>query len=702
MKRLSDLFISSEDSQEIDLGPQKSRLEPSSLEEGILVEDIFLWEENPETSPIDISENFDFVIEKKRGNKSFDALEKKNFLHRFFRYKTLNIEKKIEAETLWKKIKYNKKRVARLSRKNKIFLSLWLLGIFLLTIMLDILFVQSQVRAGYERLSSLTQENLSYSEIQKNVNNARLNFILADAFFLPFKLVPGEKRQSISHVILGGKYLSSGLDDSLWILEQSEKFIENKSLSKVYFSNLLVSLKPNLEHISSLLQKSIQEYKDIDWLPNSDIESQKTIALTQLEKAESYLDLILTNYDQILELLGHNERKRYLVVFQNSDEIRPTGGFMGSMALVEIFRGRIQLFQTKDVYAIEWDLKSADYERLPAPKGINELTENFGLRDANYYANLKDSSNAINFFMQEAGIELDGIAYINQNSLIHLLEAVGSVYFPELETEINAENFSRVMSLMVESKNFQEGTLWSPKQILFDFMQVFLRHVQDDGGYVQMAISLLHDMEKREIMFWSFDPENTTFLSELWVAWTIDYNQSLDMLYPVYTSLSGNKSDRYMTRSYQQSVSKTETCDFLVNSKIISEHHMPEQEQQEIQTMIQKFALEGENLLEIQGAAKNRQYVRVLLPKGAQVVPEYGMDVVDYGARKGIEFFLETPAQGQNEQIWSYILENPECQPYSFSLFKQAGIETYNISLNLFWKEYEYNNVHEDFYFLEK
>lgn len=132
---------------------------------------------------------------------------------------------------------------------------------------------------------------------------------------------------------------------------------------------------------------------------------------------------------------------------------------MGSMALVEIFRGRIQLFQTKDVYAIEWDLKSADYERLPAPKGINELTENFGLRDANYYANLKDSSNAINFFMQEAGIELDGIAYINQNSLIHLLEAVGSVYFPELETEINAENFSRVMSLMVESKNFQEGTL---------------------------------------------------------------------------------------------------------------------------------------------------------------------------------------------------------------------------------------------------
>ncbi len=76
----------------------------------------------------------------------------------------------------------------------------------------------------------------------------------------------------------------------------------------------------------------------------------------------------MEQFPGFLELLGHSERKRYLIVFQNADEIRPTGGFMGSMGLLEIFRGQVQLFQKKDVYAIEWDLKKSQYERLPAPK----------------------------------------------------------------------------------------------------------------------------------------------------------------------------------------------------------------------------------------------------------------------------------------------------------------------------------------------
>jgi len=50
---------------------------------------------------------------------------------------------------------------------------------------------------------------------------------------------------------------------------------------------------------------------------------------------------------------------------------------MGSMAVVSMFRGRVDIFDKKDVYAIEWDLKLADYERRLAPKGLNELTEFF-------------------------------------------------------------------------------------------------------------------------------------------------------------------------------------------------------------------------------------------------------------------------------------------------------------------------------------
>ena len=155
--------------------------------------------------------------------------------------------------------------------------------------------------------------------------------------------------------------------------------------------------------------------------------------LIKIQKILWYISTLNNNFDAFLSLLGHEERKRYLIVFQNTDEIRPTGGFMGSMGLLEIFRWQVQIFQKKDVYAIEWDLKKSDYERLPAPKWLSELTDTFGLRDANYYVNLQDSSDAIKFFTDRAGLQIDGIVYINQNILLRLLEITWPVYFESLE-----------------------------------------------------------------------------------------------------------------------------------------------------------------------------------------------------------------------------------------------------------------------------
>jgi hypothetical protein len=49
--------------------------------------------------------------------------------------------------------------------------------------------------------------------------------------------------------------------------------------------------------------------------------------------------------------------------------------------------------------------------------------------------------------------------YINQNILLNLLELSGPVYFEPLDIDISADNFSEVMSLMVEAKTFKKGTL---------------------------------------------------------------------------------------------------------------------------------------------------------------------------------------------------------------------------------------------------
>jgi hypothetical protein len=664
----------------------------------IILDDISLWEKN------DISlYTYQKIILEKKSWKNFDALEKKSTFSGIFSLKDIKIRNKKTNFTIFPYII----TFQRYIKKWWLFWStiMWcLLLLFILCLwFIDKIIIENRVNAGYERLLEVKQWKGGLEQIQKSVNNARFDLLLSDVLFSPFKMFPWDKISSVKHAISWWRYLSHSLDDTLWLYTSIEKFIDRKSLNKIYFTQLFLNIYPKLKEIDDSLRFSLHHYKNITWLPTKELEEQKGEAIKNIENFQWYLSKIINNFPAFLDILWHDKRKRYLIVFQNADEIRPTGWFMWSMGLLELFRGRVQLFQKKDVYAIEWDLKKSNYERLPAPKWIDELTSNFGLRDSNYYANIKDSSQAIKFFTDSAWIDLDWIIYINQNILLHLLDVSGPIYFEPLDIEITSENFSEVMSLVVEAKTFKKGTLWTPKQVLFDFMEVFSEKLMADGNYFSYLQTLVHDVESRDIMMWSFNENENDFLSKIWVNGKINYDKSLDYMYPVYTSLSWNKSDRYMNRSYSIGVDRVDdSCDFFIKTQIKSSHNMSKQRRDFVQSMIANYKLDSPNLFKIQGADRNRQFMRIILPTDSEIIPKVGTDIVDYGQRKWIEFFLETPEQQAEYYDYEYILANPNCQPYSTTLYKQPGIPSFDVKLNVFGKEFGYQWLEEDFYFEER
>ena len=50
--------------------------------------------------------------------------------------------------------------------------------------------------------------------------------------------------------------------------------------------------------------------------------------------------------DKLRIFLGTNQNKRYLLVFQNNAEMRASGGFIGSFALVDLAGGKIKNIET--------------------------------------------------------------------------------------------------------------------------------------------------------------------------------------------------------------------------------------------------------------------------------------------------------------------------------------------------------------------
>ena len=653
-------------------------------------------------------------LEKKKGMK-FDALEKESFLTSFLkkdivihgeekRFFSERIPKYTNISThvtspLTQLVQSLSTYFQNLGKKGIVTLGSILFFVVISVIYLDKIFVENRVNAGYEKLLEVREWSISLEQIQKNINNSRFDLLLADTFFTPFKIIPWEKINTAQFVIAGGRHLTRALDDVLWLYDTVNDFAQEKWLWDIYFTQLFENIAPELQDIEMSLEKSLQNYKAISWLPSQELEQQRQGNIIKIEKILTRVQALNNKFPEFLNLLGHEKRKRYLIVFQNADEIRPTWGFMWSMWLLEIFKWKVQLFQKKDVYAIEWDLKTAEYERLNAPKWISELTDTFGLRDANYYVNLKDSSEAIKFFTDSAGIDIDGIVYINQNTLLHFLEVTGPVYFPALDMYITHDNFSETMSLVVEAKIFQAGTLGTPKQVLFDFMEIFTAELIAQWKYFDYLQTLVHDVESRDIMMWSFAPDENMLLTDISLNGKIDYDTSLDFTYPSFTSLSGNKSDRYMQRSYTQNVVSGENCSFDVNFEIQSQHAMSRQDIDSVQSIIQIYELDSPNLLEIQWAAKNRQFVRVILPSEAQITLRDDFEIVDYGSRRGIEFFLDTELSQTSFYEFQYTLPNPECRSYDYTLYKQPGIPEFDVLISIDGENYNYQDRQEDFYF---
>jgi hypothetical protein len=80
---------------------------------------------------------------------------------------------------------------------------------------------------------------------------------------------------------------------------------------------------------------------------------------------------------------------------------------------------------------------------------------------------------------------------------------------------IDGNNFSSVISTLVEAKTFKEGTLGSPKQILFDFAEEFYKSVQKDKNYSNYMKVILNEIQTRDLMVYSFRPEENSLLWKL-------------------------------------------------------------------------------------------------------------------------------------------------------------------------------------------
>jgi hypothetical protein len=128
-------------------------------------------------------------------------------------------------------------------------------------------------------------------------------------------------------------------------------------------------------------------------------------------------------------LLGKDASRRYLVLFQNNAELRPTGGFWTAYAIINVNNGKITTELSSDIYSLDAQFNS----KIPAPRPILAYHINvpyFYIRDMNISPDYPTSAKLFLDSYQKATKStesIDAVIGVDTNVLIDMVKVLGQV-----------------------------------------------------------------------------------------------------------------------------------------------------------------------------------------------------------------------------------------------------------------------------------
>jgi len=206
---------------------------------------------------------------------------------------------------------------------------------------------------------------------------------------------------------------------------------------------ILAAAKPDLQRAATALDRTVAARAQIEEPEALPWRVQTTLA--QMDD-KLYLADMLDLLVVAPELLGADGPRHYLIVAQNEDEVRATGGFISGAGLLVVDGGQIRSLDFQDASLIDaWGNSfslTKPYEVAPEPLWTLMGVQLMLFRDANYWPDFPTSAQKL-MALYEYGQDypaLDGVIAIDQHFLQLLLNSTGPLEVSELEMTVSASN----------------------------------------------------------------------------------------------------------------------------------------------------------------------------------------------------------------------------------------------------------------------
>lgn len=411
--------------------------------------------------------------------------------------------------------------------------------------------------------------------------------------------------------------------------------------------------------------------------------------LTQLrdltDQSVEFIDQARPLVKVLPSLLGEEEEKKYLVLFQNDKELRPTGGFITAYAIFRLDKGVIHLDRSDDIYPLDDAIPNKPSAPAPIIKYLPKVYT-LNLRDSNLSPDFIKSMETFNKLYNKSSqrTEVDGIIAIDTYVLTSTIKILddqvtvnGQTYTTEPDKRCGGcpqviyeleNNISRPVNYVKTDR----------KGLLGDMLSTLMAKALSSSPKLYwgpLFQSLLTQTHQKHIMFYLYDKDAQSGVEALQAAGKI-VSFDGDYLHINEANFGGAKSNLFVDEAVEVNysvkgdgtITKTVTIDYK-NTQPPSDCN-----------------------LERGGLCLNaelRDWFRIYVPKGSRLVDSRGSEVKmttyeDLG-KTVFEGFLTVRPLGKTTFTITYTLPfKVEGKELPVLIQKQPGTEgfPYTVKVN--------------------
>ena len=259
-------------------------------------------------------------------------------------------------------------------------------------------------------------------------------------------------------------------------------------------------------HLDAALVSLVAVAEHSESLTTDELVPQLAAAVTEVKKELAPLQVILQRSQSLLDLERYlfGTQHRFLVLSQNSAQLRPTGGFPGTYGLVEFGPEGFDLTEFADVYTLPRDTLD-----LPIPDGGQVNNRHFFLRNANAWMDFPTSS-AVMMQLWESmkEPEVDGIIAIDIPTIRDLLKVFGPISVPESDRPLTARNVLEQLSYVVEIEHSGKGYR-DRKNAVVSLAKAVVERITNlsEEEFLPTMESLAKSANEKHLQLWFNDPD---------------------------------------------------------------------------------------------------------------------------------------------------------------------------------------------------